>query len=154
MLTFLPQNLIRAQLMESWRKNFNVEHYALPSETFTSEYNFYKSQVYSKDSDRLKDKLYAVYNEETLVGYVVLNYCMCNNLKTLVINHIVVNPDFFNLGYGRQILKQIIKRETEDCVQIEAMIDDSNEIAINLFKSLGFIHYDSFDNVGYYKLVL
>jgi ribosomal protein S18 acetylase RimI-like enzyme len=154
MLTFLNQTNISARLMEPWRKNYNILHYAMNDETFQSELEYYNNVKYGPNEDKIKDKVYAVYNEETLIGYVVLNICNCQNKKSLIINHIVVNPDFMNLGYGRQILNQIIKRETEDCVQIECIIDDSNKYAINLFESVGFIRFDSNDNVGYYRYEL
>jgi len=154
MLSFIDQTMISAKLMDSWLDDFNVVHYAMYNGSFSSEYNYYLNFNGSCDDSLISNHLYAIYNEETLIGYLCLNYCKIESKYIYTVNPIVVNPDFQNMGYGKQILNKLIKHHTRSVDEIYCFIDNDNTNAIKLFKSAGFTRYDSKDNIGYYKIVL
>ena len=82
-------------------------------------------------------------NSDETVGFILA--CLFNlsqNNPELIIQYIVLNPNYQNLGYGTEILNEIISNSCDyfSCKphDIYANIEKENSASLNLFKKFGF----------------
>ncbi|GEM01481.1 Acetyltransferase (GNAT) domain-containing protein [Halolactibacillus halophilus] len=69
---------------------------------------------------------------ENILGF--LQYVVTDN--QLVINKLVVRPDYFRQGIGRDLLQSLIKQKRDSSILVETA--QKNTPAINLYEKLGF----------------
>lgn len=86
-----------------------------------------------------KDSIYLFYDGENLVGSTII--------KNEEIDDVFVVPEYQGLGYGRKIMEATLNMALErnfDKITLGAVA--WNKAAINLYKSLGFEIYQSFEH--------
>lgn len=81
---------------------------------------------------------YAVYNNTTMVGFVMYWFDKENNKGW--IDRVMVAEEYQGNGYGKAILKEVIKRLSNysSCKVIRISTHYDNAIALTLYKQLGF----------------
>jgi len=82
---------------------------------------------------------YAVYYDETLIGFVM--YCLNNKDNEYWIYRMMIDQKFQGKGYGKKTLEkliQLIKEENLLKHKIYLDVDGNNKVAISLYKKLGF----------------
>ena len=93
-----------------------------------------KAYVYSKTAYP-----FAVYEEETLVGFIMMGYYEVKGYYTLW--EFMIDQKYQNKGYGRQALKLGIKfiKDTFNPDSIYTGVASGNAVAKGLYESVGFV---------------
>jgi diamine N-acetyltransferase len=83
-------------------------------------------------------KPYAVYNNTTMVGFVMYWFDKENSKGWL--DRVMVAEEYQGNGYGKEIVKEAIKRlkNYSSCKVIRTSAHHDNVIALTLYKQLGF----------------
>jgi diamine N-acetyltransferase len=81
---------------------------------------------------------FAVYADNTLVGFIMLGYYQARNQYTLW--KFLIDKKYQNKGYGKEALKQGIQylQNTFHVKEIYTGVSIGNELAKHVYKSLGF----------------
>lgn len=89
---------------------------------------------------------FAVYADNTLVGFIMLGYYEARNQYTLW--KFLIDKKFQNKGYGKEALKQgiLYLRKTFDAKEIYTGVSVGNEQAKHVYKSLGFVETGLVEN--------
>jgi len=82
---------------------------------------------------------FAVYADNTLVGFIMLGYYQTRNQYTLW--KFLIDKEYQNKGYGKEALKQGIQylQNTFQAKEIYTGVSIGNEQAKHVYKSLGFV---------------
>ena len=82
---------------------------------------------------------FAVYADNTLVGFIMLGYYQTRNQYTLW--KFLIDKEYQNKGYGKEALKQGIQylQNTFQAKEIYTGVSIGNEQAKHEYKSLGFV---------------
>ena len=82
---------------------------------------------------------FAVYADNTLVGFIMLGYYEARKQYTLW--KFLMDKEYQNRGYGKEALKQGIRylRNTFDAKEIYTGVSVGNEQAKHVYQSLGFV---------------
>ena len=93
-----------------------------------------KAYVYSKTAYP-----FAVYEEETLVGFIMMGYYEVKGYYTLW--EFMIDQNYQNKGYGRQALNLGIKfvKDTFNPESIYTGVAPGNAVAKGLYESVGFV---------------
>lgn len=85
-------------------------------------------------------EVYILIEENVLLGYGVLKYST-NTDKEICIEIIGVDNNYKGKGYGRMILNHLLCKafERKSMEEVKLTVDDINIIALNLYKSFGFV---------------
>ena len=138
--------------IKSWAKTFssnpkfeNIKHFILEDniyfgldEVILTNYEFFHI------GDDEKKFCLSIKNKENIpVGFILA--CMFNisiNQPELIIQYIVLNPDYQSLGYGTSMLKELLTNSEEyfGCTpkEVYANIEKENIASLNLFKKFNF----------------
>ena len=139
MIRFINQNLELANIMNDWINDEIIE-FALFEYNFTDEYNYYNKTDMLPEIE--KYNLYAVFDDELLIGYITLVRFKDDKIYGYTINPIVVNPKYQNKGYGKKIISKVIENIKTNLFDkasyIESIIDDMNFKSIKMFTACGF----------------
>lgn len=118
--------------------------YQLRKENDIKPYNIYTSlstERYEKTKKRIeeiKNYIYLFYDGEKFVG--------SSMIKDGVIDDLYIVPELQGNGYGRKIMEASLNLAVQrNFDKITLGVADSNKIAINLYKSLGFEIYRSIE---------
>lgn len=139
-------------IIKSWSKTFssnpkfeNIKHFILEDDTYfgLDEVILTNYEFFHIGDDEKKFCL-SIKNQENLtIGFILA--CIFNlsiNKPELILQYIVLNPDYQNLGYGTQILNKILTKSEQyfNCTLCEAYanIEQENHASLNLFKKFGF----------------
>ncbi len=82
---------------------------------------------------------FAIYADDTLVGFIMLGYYESRNQYTLW--KFLIDKRHQNKGYGREALKQGITylKDTFNTKEIYTGVSVGNEVAKHLYSSVGFV---------------
>lgn len=82
---------------------------------------------------------FAVYADDTLVGFIMLGYYEARNQYTLW--KFLIDKNYQNKGYGKEALKQgiLYLKNTFQAKEIYTGVSIGNEQAKHVYKSLGFL---------------
>ncbi len=82
---------------------------------------------------------FAVYDEETLVGFIMMGYYEAKQYYTLW--KFLIDRNYQHKGYGREALKQGIDfmKEKFHITQIYTGVHPDNAVAKRLYESVGFV---------------
>ena len=82
---------------------------------------------------------FAVYADNTLVGFIMLGYYQTRNQYTLW--KFLIDKEYQNKGYGKEALKQgiLYLQNTFQAKEIYTGVSIGNEQAKHVYKSLGFV---------------
>ena len=82
---------------------------------------------------------FAIYEEEKVVGFIMLGYYEARNQYTLW--KFLIDKRFQNKGFGKEALKQgiVYLKERFHAKEIYTGVSVGNETAKHLYKSLGFV---------------
>ena len=138
--------------IKSWKETFSnnpkfesIKHFILEDNTYygldevvLTNYEFFHI------GDDEKKYCFAIKNEkETTVGFILA--CLFNlskNHPEIILQYIVLNPDYQNSGYGTQVLKELLSNSTEYFSvkpnEIYANIQNENHASLNLCRKFGF----------------
>lgn len=138
-ITIKDCDLFICKHLDKWLINKDIVNNAMLDQSFTDEYNYYHDKN-NKFSEKVFQK--AFYIDNLLIAYVTLMYYEEDGKYEAAINPFVINPDYHNIGYGKNILRYIINN-IEAIAQGEvdylvATISIQNVISLRLFNSLGF----------------
>ena len=128
----------------AWRNDAETRIFSFNQNIIAKEQHLDWLEKTLLDSTR---ELYMVFDDELKVGYFRLDLNK-DNTKTI---SIVVNPIYPHRGYGRAILKQIIKKRKVSILRAEIL--DTNMVSKKLFENAGFEKNEIKDgySVYYYK---
>ena len=103
--------------------------------------SFVSTPVYSLAQTWIYQKTafpFAIYADNTLVGFVMLGYYEAKKQYTLW--KFLIDKDYQNRGYGRKALELALKYliETFDAREIYTGVALENEVAKHLYQSVGF----------------
>ena len=130
-----------------------IKEFALFDSTFSIEYEYYNSKESIKDPI-INNYVLAVYDNETIIGYLVLNIFIDeNNEYGCNINPIIVFSPYRNKGYGFNIINTLFKSNIikEDVKHYECAIDKTNIESLALFKKLEFVECGQHNNYIYLR---
>lgn len=123
-----------------------IKHFILEDHTYygLDEVIYTNYEFFHIDDDEQKF-CFAIKNKnQDVVGFILS--CMFNmnrDKAELIIQYIVLRPDYQHLGYGKEILSELIcnsdKYFPEKAHDIYANIDQTNTDSRECFKSLGFV---------------
>ncbi|WP_312469914.1 GNAT family N-acetyltransferase [Neobacillus sp.] len=85
---------------------------------------------------------YAIYANETLVGFCCLEYVPENAANDRYgIPRFMIGEEFQGKGYGKQAMEEIISMlsKNDDCIEISLSYVPENQAARNFYLSLGFV---------------
>ena len=94
---------------------------------------FYEMLGICSKHDR-KTRLASIFNDEKVIGYIL--YYFYDNDKGIHIAHIAIEPEYQRMGFGNQLVKDIMEHYQYDYITADVMYD--NEKSKNFFKKLGF----------------
>jgi diamine N-acetyltransferase len=128
-----PQIELREITMENFRECIKLE-------VGDHQRMFVASNMYSlaeAKADGVSNPL-AIYAEDQMVGFIM--YCFDPELNLGYIDRLMVGADYQARGYGRAAMIEVIKRlqNTPSCQRIRTSFHPENEVADNLYTSLGF----------------
>ena len=167
-LTISPLNIEEdIPVIKSWEDRFNnhpkftnIKHFILEDNTYygLDEVILTNFEFFHIGDDEKKYCL-AIRNDSEPVGFILA--CMFNiseNKPELIIQYIVLNPDYQNLGYGTDILKELLtnskKYFSHNPCEVYANIQKENQASLNLFKKFGFSYSKApFDYVRVHKTI-
>ena len=79
----------------------------------------------------------AIYCDNTVIGVVMI----CDNIDCHELHQFLIDSSYQKKGYGKQAVKLIIDRLSNehkyDCIKLSVI--KKNEVAIHLYKSIGFM---------------
>ena len=89
--------------------------------------------------DNIKYFPLVVFDEDGLVGFLTIRTPSESDLK-VSLGYVIINPNKRNKGYGKQMLKLVLKFVFELYGASEVSLDvfDANKQAYNCYKSVGF----------------
>ena len=138
-------------IIKSWEEKFinnpkfeDIKHFILEDNTYygldeviLTNYEFFHI------GDDEKKYCLSIKNNNEPVGFVLA--CMFNiskNKPELIIQYLVLNPDYQSLGYGTEVLKELLTNSKEyfsyNPSEVYANIQKENKASLNLFKKFGF----------------
>ena len=80
---------------------------------------------------------YAIYNEDSVIGLVILDEEGNNGLYEFT--DLFIADDYRNKGYGEQVVKEIITHFVgKNAKAIRMQVHKSNEVAIHIYQKCGF----------------
>lgn len=78
---------------------------------------------------------FVIYEHDKFIGFIV--YSIIYERAEII--DIIIDPNYRNKGYGKELLKHTIDKIEENCCQnITLEVDKNNLKAVNLYKKLGF----------------
>lgn len=88
---------------------------------------------------------FAVYNEESMIGFTLLRYYDEGN--SYIIDQFMIDERFQGRGYGKQAMKLVIERIKNEGKYSKIILCyiDGDEIAKKLYSDLGFHHTGEVD---------
>lgn len=112
---------------------------------FIQLHDFIFPGVYISGKDIIEDIInknifvFSIIEEGRLIAYSVLR--LYESSKTAIAEIIGVDEEYRGKGYGKSILNYLIEYSfsNNDIEKIELIVDEDNEAAISLYKSLGFV---------------
>ena len=94
-------------------------------------------------------EFYAFHKNETIAAIIELT----SNNDVTAINSLVVHPDFFRQGLGKQLMQFVLKTFKSNLFIVETGVD--NLPAIALYKKVGFLEKKQWDtSIGIRKIQL
>jgi len=151
-LIITPLNIEKdIPIIASWEEKFSnhpkykeIKHFILEDNTYycLDEVILTNYEFFHIGNDE-KNFCLSIKNNDEPVGFVLA--CLFNisiNNPELIIQYIVLNPEYQNLGYGTEVLKELLTN-SENYFQykpneIYANIQKENKSSLNLFKKFGF----------------
>ena len=155
-------------IIKSWEKIFtnhpkynNIKHFILEDNTYygLDEVILTNYEFFHIGEDEKKFCL-SIKNQENLtIGFILA--CMFNmsvNKPELIMQYIVLNPNYQNNGYGTEVLKELLTNSDKyfgfHPHDVYANIQKNNEPSLNLFKKFGFSFTKApFDYVRAHKTI-
>lgn len=138
--------------IKSWENKFNnnpkfesIKHFILEDNTYygLDEVILTNYEFFHIGDDEKKFCFSIKNNFNETVGFIIA--CLFNlsqNKPELIIQYIVLNPDYQNLGYGTHVLNELITNSIDYFSyrpqDIYANIEKENSASLNLFKKFGF----------------
>ena len=125
------------------------------------------SEAYAINNDGINTAMpYAIYSDNEMVGFVMAEYQPIDendpddNENIYYLSRLMIDKRFQGKGYGKKgMIKMIEIMKTFPYGSAEAIIlscNRQNKVAYELYKSLGFVDTDEFDETGdsYCRLAL
>ena len=150
-LTICPLNFENdINIINNWEKQFNkekfesIKHFILEDSIYygLDEVIINNYEFFSVGDDEKKYCL-TIKDGDTIAGFILA--CLFNmsvRNPELIIQYIVLNPNYQNMGYGTQVLTELLNNgEKYFCCkpnQVYANIEKENVASLNLFKKMGF----------------
>lgn len=152
-LQIVPLNIEKdVPIIKLWPKiyanhpNFNnIERFILEGNTYygLDEVILTNYEFFHIGEDERKFCLSIINQEEIPIGFILA--CLFNierNNPELILQYIVLSPEYQSLGYGTVILKELLEKPEKYFLvkpnEIYASIEKDNTASLNLFKKFGF----------------
>lgn len=99
-----------------------------------------------KDMMKNVGEVYVLKDDDKLIGF----YWIETRDHRLHIHAICISLDHQGKGYGKYLMNEISKNREVGINAIELGVEVNNEVAINLYKKLGFEIIHQLDDLGFY----
>ena len=135
-------------IRELTKKDLNDSFFELYYEGFLYHYNHRKDLFKKKSKEELKEyvfeqfenglKILGYFNDEELIGYIEYEIKE-KATKFIWIDELIITEKERGKGYGTLLMNEIKRmQDVENIPRIELNVFDFNDIAIKLYKKLGY----------------
>lgn len=99
-------------------------------------------------NDEIKKAMVAKNKKNEIIAFILFQvFDMTTKEPEMFLQYLVVNPKFQHMGYGSEILKELLlnSRKYFNCTpqEIFCYVDKNNFASLNLFKKLGFTNNET-----------
>lgn len=121
--------------------------------------DFYKTfqKVFNEKSDMsekdVRKDMKSIKFNDMVIGYIGFSYYNQDNKKYLGFGNFIIKPEYQRLGYGINVINDIVEKNKDHYDEIYCYVDKTNVNAIKFYKKIANVDTKNLTKYGYYVCI-